>query len=125
MEIDIGALADLTETSTATLRFYESKELIKSIGRKGLRRQYPFHTVQNIALIKILQNGGMTLSQIKNIAIENAKIKIQRNEISDTRLEIKNKIDALNKLLMILDHIEKCPYYDHLECPDFIKLLEV
>lgn len=125
MEIDIGVLADLTKTSTATIRFYESKGLIKSIGRKGLRRQYPTHAVQNIALIKILQNGGMTLSQIKNIAIHNAKINIQRNQIGDTRSEIKNQINTLNHLLIILEHIESCPYPDHLKCPAFLKLLEI
>ena len=43
-EIDIGVLSLQTEVSTATIRFYESKGLIKSIGRKGLRRQYPTHT---------------------------------------------------------------------------------
>lgn len=125
MEIDIGVLADLTKTSTATIRFYESKGLIKSIGRKGLRRQYPTYAVQNIALIKILQNGGMTLSQIKNIAIHNAKINIQRNQIGDTRSEIKKQINTLNHLLIILDHIESCPYPDHLKCPAFLKLLEI
>ena len=125
MEIDIGDLAVQTNTSTATIRFYESKGLIKSIGRKGLRRQYSIRTVQNIALIKIFQNGGMTLNQIRNVALENAKIKIQRNEITEAKFEIKNKIEALHNLFMILEHIEKCPYDEHLECPDFLKLWEI
>ena len=124
MEIDIGDLAQWTNTSTATIRFYESKGLIQSIGRKGLRRQYPSRAIQNIALIKIFQNGGLTLSQIKNIAIDHAKIKIQRDQITEAKNGIKDKIEALNSLLFILSHIEKCPYDDHLQCPDFLKLLD-
>ncbi|SEL22536.1 MerR family transcriptional regulator [Acinetobacter sp. DSM 11652] len=124
MEIDIGDLADRTNTSTATIRFYESKGLIRSIGRKGLRRQYSSRAIQNISLIKIFQNGGMTLSQIKNMAIDHEKIKIKRDQVREAKNEIKDKIETLNNLLLILTHVEKCPYDDHLQCPDFLKLLD-
>lgn len=123
MEIDIGDLSDQANMSTATIRFYDAKGLIKSIGRKGLRRQYSIHTLQTLALVKILQNGGMSLNEIKELTIHDAKIKIDRATIPDRKKEIRNKIEALNNLLVILNHIEKCPYQDHLSCPDFRKLL--
>lgn len=123
MEIDIGDLSHQTQISTATIRFYESKGLIKSIGRKGLRRQYPMHTCQTLALIKILQKGGMSLNEIQAVTIQDAKIKIDREIIPNIKIEIENRIDALNYLLVILSHVEKCPYQDHLNCPDFLKLL--
>ena len=38
--MDIGEVAKKAKVAPSTLRFYEEKGLIKSIGRQGLRRQY-------------------------------------------------------------------------------------
>ena len=54
-EIDIGALAQRSQLSTATLRYYEEKGLIHSIGRKGLRRQYALKTLDQLRLIQMAQ----------------------------------------------------------------------
>lgn len=124
-EIDIGVLAKTTGISTATIRFYETKGLIKSIGRKGLRRQYTEHAMYIILLIRVLKNSGLTLEQIKDIFSNNNQIDIQRDKVKLARLEIKNKIDDLNQMLILLGHFEKCPYENHLLCPDFINLLRV
>lgn len=122
-EIDIGALSIKTQISAATIRFYESKGLIKSIGRKGLRRQYPEHTIQTIFFIKILKNGGLSLSEISKIFIGDSKIDINRSLIDEKSSQIEGKIRNLENLLTILQHIKSCPYEDHLTCPDFIKML--
>ncbi len=38
--LDIGTLAKRSGLPTSTLRFYEEKGLIKSVGRNGLRRLF-------------------------------------------------------------------------------------
>lgn len=124
-EIDIGVLSLQTEVSTATIRFYESKGLIKSIGRKGLRRQYPTHTVETISLIKLLKNSGLSLKEIGEVFIENSKIKIDRNLIDEKTDQIEKKINQLKELLLILQHLKSCPYKEHLSCPDFINMLNL
>ncbi len=49
--MDIGEVAKKAKVTTATLRFYEEKGLIKSIGRQGLRRQYGKQVIDQLALI--------------------------------------------------------------------------
>lgn len=83
------------EVSTATIRFYESKGLIKSIGRKGLRRQYPKHAIQTISLIKVLKNGGLSLREISTIFIYQSKINVDRSLIDEKMDQIEKKITNL------------------------------
>lgn len=123
-EIDIGELSSEVGISTAAIRFYESKGLIKSIGRKGLRRQYSRHVIQTILLIKILKNGGLSLREIEEIFLDNNKININRGLIDSKVIEIEEKVRNLKNLLQILQHVKSCPYKEHLLCPDFIKMIK-
>lgn len=122
-EIDIGDLAMKVGVSTATIRFYESKGLIKPLGRKGLRRQYPQNTIQIIILIKLLKNSGLSLKEIKEIFILDRKIDVNRSLIDAKSNQIEEKISNLKNLLMILQHIKYCPYAEHVSCPEFLKML--
>ena len=122
-EIDIGDLASKVKCSTATLRFYEEKGLIKSIGRKGLRRQYPTDTVHIIALIKLMKNGGLSLKDIQNIFVKDQKIRINQDILDIKMSEMALKIQTLQRSLEVLKHIQSCPYPEHMECPEFQKLL--
>lgn len=122
-EIDIGVLSQKVGLSTATIRFYESKGLIKAIGRKGLRRQYSISVIQTISLIKILKNGGLSLSEIGKIFIDGNRIKIDRELVGKKLDLVDEQIRNLNNLLILFKHIKFCPSEDHLLCPNFIKML--
>lgn len=122
-ELDIGELSTVVGLSASAIRFYESKGLIQSIGRHGLRRQYHSSVVQTLSLIKILKQGGLSLKEISAGFVNHGKIKIERQFIASEKQHIKEKIQNLNQLLIVLNHLEHCPYTDHLECPDFKKML--
>lgn len=122
-EIDIGDLSSKVGLSTATIRFYESKGFIQPMGRKGLRRQYPLHTVQTLMLIKLLKNSGLSLKDIQKIFINNTQIHVNRDEIEQASIQIEQKISDLKKLMLMLEHIKSCPYEDHISCPSFIEML--
>lgn len=122
-EIDIGDLSKQSGLSTAAIRFYESKGLIKSIGRHGLRRQYPEQTIQTLALIKLLKQGGLALKDIQHIFLMNNKIQVDRDHLDDQIDTLKSKVESLNTLIETLEHIQHCPHPDHLSCPSFIKML--
>ena len=122
-EIDIGILSKLSGLSTATIRFYESKGLIKSIGRKGLRRQYSEHILLTVKLIKFLREGGLSIAEIQEIFISDQRIQINRVKVDEKIKDIKVKIKHLIEMQNILQHIEQCPFEDHLLCPDFRKLI--
>lgn len=122
-EIDIGDLSQQSGLSTAAIRFYESKGLIKSIGRHGLRRQYPEHTIQTLALIKLLKQGGLALKDIQRIFLMNNKIQVDRENLDHQIDALRSKVESLNTLIETLEHIRHCPHPDHLSCPSFIKML--
>lgn len=49
-ELDIREIADLTGVTPSALRYYEKKELIKPVGRNGLRRQYNENVINKLQL---------------------------------------------------------------------------
>jgi DNA-binding transcriptional MerR regulator len=82
-EMDIGEVAKASGLPASTLRFYEEKELIKSTGRNGLRRQYATNVIQRLALITLGRNAGLSLSEIGTM------FKAQGPQINRTLLSAK------------------------------------
>lgn len=122
-EIDIGVLAQRSQLSTATLRYYEEKGLIHSIGRKGLRRQYAVKTLDQLRLIQMAQQSSLTLEEIKNIFFKQQNIQIDR-ALLDHKIEaIEQRIAQMQTTLLSLKHIAECPYEQHLDCPEFQKIV--
>ena len=48
--MDIGEVAQRARLTASTLRFYEEKGLIRSVGRRGLRRQFKPDVLERLAL---------------------------------------------------------------------------
>jgi hypothetical protein len=53
--LDITEVARRTGVPASTLRFYEEKRLIASIGRRGLRRQFDRRVLERLALIALIR----------------------------------------------------------------------
>ena len=51
--MDINEVSKASGLPASTLRYYEQKGLIKSIGRRGLRRAFNPRVVQQLALIAL------------------------------------------------------------------------
>ncbi|MEH2523843.1 hypothetical protein V1288_001752 [Bradyrhizobium sp. AZCC 2176] len=51
--IDIAEVAQRSGVPASTLRFYEEKRLIASIGRRGLRRLFDATVLERLALIAV------------------------------------------------------------------------
>lgn len=51
--MDISEVAKRSGVPASTLRFYEEKGLIVSVGRHGLRRQYNANVLEQLALIAL------------------------------------------------------------------------
>jgi MerR family regulatory protein len=56
--LDIGEVADRSGLATSALRFYEHEELIASVDRKGLRRQYRADVMTTLAVVTICRRAG-------------------------------------------------------------------
>lgn len=64
----IGELAGLSGVAASTLRFYESNGLLPAPRRAGNGyRDYPAETLERIGLIRLAQNLGFNLEQIRKV----------------------------------------------------------
>jgi len=115
----IGEFATLTGTTPKTIRFYESIELIPEPLRKGKYRIYDQTYVETVKQIKMAQDFGFKLSEIKSHMGEtNIKRGLTSsvivNAINLKRDQIKSDIDNLkllnNQLLQLQNKLEnsKC-----------------
>ncbi|GAA0333150.1 MerR family transcriptional regulator [Morganella psychrotolerans] len=123
--LNIGRVAQLTGLTTATIRYYESKGLITPAGRKGLTRIYEPEVLTRLSLIILAKQGHFSLDEIAVMLSELPEKGIERTAIKEKIAEIDDKILELQKLKQGLLHIEQCPAENHLECPNFRKILAV
>lgn len=56
--MDIGEVSKVTNLPPSTLRYYEDKGLIKSVGRVGLRRFFDSHVLNQLSLISLGRKVG-------------------------------------------------------------------
>ncbi len=122
--MDISEVAKVSGVKASTLRFYEEKGLIKSTGRRGIRRQFSEKVIDQLALIALGQNAGFSLDELVEMFIEN------RNELNRDKLlakaeELDSKINELAAIRDGLRHAAACNAPNHFECPTFNRLLGI
>jgi MerR family redox-sensitive transcriptional activator SoxR len=62
--LDIAEVSRRSGLPASTLRFYEEQRLIKSVGRRGLRRLFDPSVLPQLALIALARAGGFALEEI-------------------------------------------------------------
>lgn len=122
--MDIGEVAKTCGLPASTLRFYEEKGLIGSIGRQGLRRVFAPNVIQRLALITLGRNAGFSLDEIGAMFTPEGP-SIDRDLLTTKADELDNKIKELTAMRDGLRHAAKCPAPSHLECPKFKRLLQL
>lgn len=125
--LDINAVARATGIAASKLRFYEEKRLIRSIGRRGLRRLFPANVLERLALISLGQAAGFSLDEIAHtLTLEgnpDGRPRIDRRLLAARADTLEVTIVRLRKLRDGLRHAAACPAPSHLECPTFQRLL--
>ncbi|KOC87244.1 helix-turn-helix domain-containing protein [Winslowiella iniecta] len=122
-ELDIAEVAQRAGVRPSTLRFYEKKGLIQPTGRHGLRRQYHVGVLQKLALIALGRTAGFTLDDIAAMFTAQGEMVIDRVLLSNKASEIDRTIKRLMKVRDGLRHVASCPASDHLDCPEFRKIM--
>jgi len=122
-ELDIGKVAEMTGLAPSTLRHYEDKGLIKPIGRHGLRRQYNADVIDKLRLINLFRIAGFSLSEIATLFDADGKISVDRALLTVKVESLEKTIFQLSKIQDSLQHMVSCPESDHVQCPQFIKIL--
>ena len=70
-ELDIGEVARRSGLPASTLRYYEEKGLIRSIGRRGLSRVFHGDVLQRLSLIALGQSAEFSLDDL--VAMQDAQ----------------------------------------------------
>ena len=123
--MDIAEVAQRSGVPASTLRFYEEKGLIDSIGRRGLRRLYHPRVLERLALIALGRASGFSLDEIARMFAPDGRLKIDRQALAKKAEEIDGTIRKLSAMRNGLRHAAACPARSHMECPTFLRLLNV
>jgi len=121
--MDIAEVARRTGLPASTLRYYEERKLIRSIGRSGLRRVFGRDVLDRLALITLGQSAGFSLDEMARMFSPDGRVRIDRQLLAGKADELDATIRQLIALRSGLRHAAKCPAPHHMECPTFRRLL--
>ncbi|MGF7237367.1 MAG: helix-turn-helix domain-containing protein [Frankia sp.] len=122
-DLDIAEVARRAGVPASTLRFYEEKGLITSIGRRGLRRQFDPAVLERLALIALGRAAGFSLDEIARMFAPDGQPRIDRQILAAKAEELDRKIRELAVLRDSLRHAAACPAPSHMECSTFRRIL--
>lgn len=123
--LDISEVSKRSGLPASTIRFYEEKGLISSIGRRGLKRLFDEKIIERLALITLGQRAGFTLVEIRDMFGPDGSANINRVKLAQKADELDRTIKQLMTMRDGLRHAAECPALSHMACPKFQKLLRL
>jgi DNA-binding transcriptional MerR regulator len=123
--MDIAEVARRSGVPASTLRFYEEKGLLSSVGRQGLRRLFNPGVLERLALISLGRSAGFSLKEIARMFAPDGRPQIDRQMLAGKAQELDRTIRKLTAMRDGLRHAAVCPAPSHMECPTFRRLLGI
>lgn len=121
--MDITEVARRSGVPASTLRFYEEKGLIASIGRRGLHRVFDRGVLERLALVALGRAAGFSLDEIKLTFTADGRPRIDRRMLAAKAEELDRTIRKLTEMRDGLRHAAACRAPSHMECPTFRRIL--
>jgi DNA-binding transcriptional MerR regulator len=121
--LDISEVAQGTGLPASTLRFYEEKGLIASVGRRGLHRLFAPSVLERLALIAAGRAAGFSLDEMARMFAPDGRPRIDRQMLAAKADELDRTIRELAAMRDGLRHAAACPAPSHMECPTFRRIL--
>lgn len=122
-DIDIAEVSRRSGVPASTLRYYEERGLVASIGRRGLRRLFDPDVLERLALIALGRASGFSLEEIALMFAPNGQPQIDRKQLAAKAEELDRTIRQLSAMRDGLRHAAACPEPSHMECPKFRRLM--
>ena len=122
--LDITEVAQRSGVAASTLRFYEQKGLIASIGRRGLRRVFASGVLERLALIALGRAAGFSLGEIALMFAPDGQVRIDRQMLTAKAEDLERTISKLSTMRDGLRHAAACAAPSHMECPNFRRYLQ-
>jgi DNA-binding transcriptional MerR regulator len=121
--MDISEVAKRAGVAASTLRFYEKRGLIASVGPQGTRRRFLPTVLDQLALIALGQAAGLSLDEIQSMLSPGGQAVIDRRKLAAKADEIDATVKQLRAMSRGLRHAAACRAPSHAECPTFQGLL--
>lgn len=124
MQLDIAEVAQQSGMPASTLRFYEEKGLIASVGRRGLRRLFDPAVLERLALIALGRVAGFSLDEIGGMLATDGQPRLDRQRLLSKADELDRTIRELSAMRDGLRHAAACRAPSHMACPTFRRILK-
>ena len=116
--LDIGEVAARSGMAPSALRYYESEEIIASVDRKGLRRQFPADVLTTLAVVAMCRQAGFSLEEIKLVLATGGEPG-WKHFAQSKRDELRAQAAHLGTVADQLDHALRCPSPNVFDCEHF------
>ncbi len=121
-DVDISELAKRSGVRASTLRFYEEKGLIASVGRRGLKRLFAPEVADRLSLIALGRASGFSLGEIAGMLDGPG---IDRDRLRAKAAELDKRIEQLTRMRDGLRHAADCKVPVLTDCPHFLRIVKV
>ena len=122
--MDIAEVSRRAGVPASTLRYYEELGLIRSNGRRGLRRLFDARVLERLSLIALARSAGFSLDEIGRMFGDDGGPHIDRALLAAKADALDETIRRLLAMRRGLRHAARCPAPSHMECPTFRRLLK-
>ncbi|MGE5834595.1 MAG: MerR family transcriptional regulator [Acidobacteriota bacterium] len=118
--LGIGELGRQTGLATSALRYYERVGLLAPDGRVNGRRYYGSASAEQIALIRLCQDAGFTLAEIRTFVAAGSRRHPSWTRLMEAKLlELEASIAHAKRAKALIEHALTCPHRELSTCPNF------
>jgi DNA-binding transcriptional MerR regulator len=123
--LDISEVARQSGVAASTLRHYDEKGVVHSVGRRGLKRLFEPQVLDQLAIIHLGKVAGFSLEEIKDMFGPDGRPSLPRKTLLDKAGDLERQIIRLTALKDMIHHVANCSAPRHIDCPRFQKLIRV
>lgn len=120
--IDIGDVSRLSGLPASTLHVWEREGLLEPVARAGLRRQYEPGVLERLATIVLLQRGGFSLAEIREL-LESDRSVATKRRFAAKLAELRDRRTQLDTAIEGLEHALACAEPVPTRCPEFLSMI--
>jgi DNA-binding transcriptional MerR regulator len=121
----IGELARRAGMASSALRYYERIGVLPPAERAGGKRHYPPSAAERVALVRLYQDAGFTLREIRQLLAVGRHRHASWTPLAERKIaELDARIAEAQRAKTLLEHALGCPHRDLLTCPRFRAALQ-
>src|SRR5262249_36752864 len=118
--LEIGELGRRTGLATSAVRYYERVGLLVPDGRANGRRYYGPASAERIALIRLCQDAGFTLAEIRAVLAAGSRRNPSWTRLMEAKLlELQASIARTTSAKALIEHALACRHRELFMCPNF------